>query len=128
AIRYAIDKGVVLVAAAGNEGARTSAGAAPYSYPAALPGVVAVGATDAGLRRASFSNGNASVLVAAPGVDIMGAGPGGEYWVGRGTSQAAALVSGVVALVKAEYPELSPRSEEHTSELQSRENLVCRLL
>lgn len=108
AIRYAIDKGVVLVAAAGNEGARTSAGAAPYSYPAALPGVVAVGATDAGLRRASFSNGNASVLVAAPGVDIMGAGPGGEYWVGRGTSQAAALVSGVVALVKAEYPELSP--------------------
>src|SRR5436309_6541544 len=26
------------------------------------------------------------------------------------------------------FPSTSPRSEEHTSELQSRENLVCRLL
>src|SRR5690606_41621363 len=28
----------------------------------------------------------------------------------------------------AAWPHSSPRSEEHTSELQSRENLVCRLL
>jgi len=110
AIRYAISKGVVLVAAAGNEGAvKTEAGGhAPYSYPAAFPGVVSVAATDRGLRRASFSNRNPSVLVAAPGVDILGAGPGDEYWVGRGTSQATALVSGVAALVKAKYPEMSP--------------------
>lgn len=108
AVRYAIGKGVVLVAAAGNEGTRKVAGAAPYSYPAAFPGVVAVGASDAGLRRAAFSNGNASVLVAAPGVDIMGAGPGDEYWTGRGTSQATALVSGVAALVRAKYPKMSP--------------------
>ncbi|WP_336208145.1 S8 family serine peptidase [Nonomuraea sp. LPB2021202275-12-8] len=110
AVRYAISKGVVLVAAAGNEGAREVAagGAAPYSYPAAFPGVVAVGATDGRLRRASFSNWNSSVLVAAPGVDIMGAGPGDEYWVGRGTSQATALVSGVAALIKAKYPDMSP--------------------
>ncbi|MFG1948058.1 S8 family serine peptidase [Nonomuraea sp. NPDC048826] len=108
AVRYAIGKGVVLVAAAGNEGTREVAGAAPYSYPAAFPGVVAVGATDASLRRATFSNWNSSVLVAAPGVDIMGAGPGDEYWVGRGTSQATALVSGVAALIKAKYPEMSP--------------------
>lgn len=70
--------------------------------------MVSVGATDRRLRRASFSNWNASVLVAAPGVDIMGAGPGGEYWVGRGTSQATALVSGVAALIKARYPDMSP--------------------
>lgn len=108
AVRYAIGKGVVLVAAAGNEGTRKVAGAAPYSYPAAFPGVVAVGATDDRLRRASFSNGNSSVLVAAPGVDIMGAGPGDAYWVGRGTSQATALVSGVAALIKAKYPKMSP--------------------
>ncbi|MGW3345217.1 type VII secretion-associated serine protease mycosin [Nonomuraea rubra] len=109
AIRYAISKGVVLVAAAGNDGDRQVEGDfAPYSYPAAFPGVVSVGATDRRLRRASFSNWNSSVLVAAPGVDIMGAGPGDEYWVGRGTSQATALVSGVAALVKARHPDLSP--------------------
>ncbi|PZG16754.1 type VII secretion-associated serine protease mycosin [Nonomuraea aridisoli] len=109
AIRYAISRGVVLVAAAGNEGDRKTDGAfAPYSYPAAFPGVVSVGATDRRLRRATFSNWNSSVLVAAPGVDIMGAGPGDEYWVGRGTSQATALVSGVAALIKAKYPDMSP--------------------
>ncbi|WP_329428482.1 S8 family serine peptidase [Streptosporangium sp. NBC_01495] len=110
AIRYAISKGVVLVAAAGNEGAEEpdASGYAPYSYPAAFPGVVSVAATDRGLRRASFSNRNPSVLVAAPGVDILGAGPGDEYWVGRGTSQATALVSGVAALIKARYPRMSP--------------------
>ncbi|MFB4270081.1 type VII secretion-associated serine protease mycosin [Nonomuraea sp. GTA35] len=109
AVRYAISKGVVLVAAAGNDGDRQVEGDfAPYSYPAAFPGVVSVGATDRRLRRASFSNWNSSVLVAAPGVDIMGAGPGDEYWVGRGTSQATALVSGVAALIKARYPDMSP--------------------
>ncbi|MEU4507887.1 S8 family serine peptidase [Nonomuraea wenchangensis] len=109
AVRYAISKGVVLVAAAGNEGDRKLGRAyAPYSYPAAFPGVVAVGATDRRLRRAGFSNWNPSVQVAAPGVDIMGAGPGDEYWVGRGTSQATALVSGVVALIKARHPRMSP--------------------
>ncbi|MFG1704060.1 S8 family serine peptidase [Nonomuraea sp. M3C6] len=109
AIRYAISKGVVLVAAAGNDGDRKIDGDfAPYSYPAAFPGVVSVGATDRRLRRATFSNWNSSVLVAAPGVDIMGAGPGDEYWVGRGTSQATALVSGVAALIKAKFPDMSP--------------------
>ncbi|NUR85898.1 MAG: S8 family serine peptidase [Nonomuraea sp.] len=109
AIRYAISKGVVLVAAAGNDGDRKTDGDfAPYSYPAAFPGVVSVGATDRRLRRATFSNWNSSVLVAAPGVDIMGAGPGDAYWVGRGTSQASALVSGVAALIKAKFPDMSP--------------------
>jgi type VII secretion-associated serine protease mycosin len=108
AIRYAVSRGVVLVAAAGNDGAAvTRSNLAPYSYPAAFPGVVSVAAADRGLRRASFSNRNPSVLVAAPGVDILGAGPDNEYWVGRGTSQASALVSGVAALVKAEHPRMS---------------------
>lgn len=110
AVRYAISRGVVLVAAAGNGGAGKpdSTGYAPYSYPAAFPGVVSVAAADLRLHRASFSNWNPSVLVAAPGVDILGAGPGDEYWVGRGTSQATALVSGVAALIKAKYPKMSP--------------------
>ncbi|QSI49288.1 S8 family peptidase [Thermobispora bispora] len=106
AIRYAISKGVVLVAAAGNagEGRRT----APYSYPAAIPGVISVAAVTPEMQRAPFSTRNSSVMVAAPGVDVLGAGPGDEYWVGRGTSQAAALVSGVAALIKSRYPKLPP--------------------
>ncbi|MEV5411673.1 S8 family serine peptidase [Thermopolyspora sp. NPDC052614] len=106
AISYAISKGVVLVAAAGNEGAGRRN--APYSYPASFPGVISVAAADKGLHRASFSNRNSLVTVAAPGVDILGAGPGDEYWVGRGTSQATALVSGVAALIKSRYPRMSP--------------------
>ncbi|MEZ0076736.1 S8 family serine peptidase [Planotetraspora sp. GP83] len=106
AIRYAISKGVVLVAAAGNDGAGKRT--APYSYPASIPGVISVAAVTPALRRASFSNRNSSVLVAAPGVDILGAGPGDEYWVGRGTSQATALVSGVAALIKSRHPGMSP--------------------
>ncbi|WP_067178917.1 S8 family peptidase [Microtetraspora niveoalba] len=106
AIRYAISKGVVLVAAAGNDGAGKRD--APYSYPAAIPGVISVAAVTPALRRATFSNRNSSVMVAAPGVDILGAGPGDEYWVGRGTSQATALVSGVAALIKARHPRMSP--------------------
>jgi type VII secretion-associated serine protease mycosin len=106
AIRYAISKGVVLVAAAGNEGAGKRN--APYSYPASLPGVISVAAADKSQRRASFSNRNSLVTVAAPGVDVLGAGPGDEYWIGRGTSQATALVSGVAALIKSRYPKMSP--------------------
>ncbi|WP_405086944.1 S8 family serine peptidase [Microbispora sp. NBC_01389] len=106
AIRYAISKGVVLVAAAGNDGAGKQT--APYSYPAAIPGVISVAAVTSTLRRASFSNRNSSVMVAAPGVDVLGAGPGDEYWVGRGTSQATALVSGIAALIKSRHPRMSP--------------------
>src|SRR5690606_42082358 len=43
----------------------------------------------------------------------------------RGTVAAAALVLSGLALAAGDS---TPRSEEHTSELQSRENLVCRLL
>lgn len=106
AVRYAISKGVVLVAAAGNNGAGKRV--APYSYPASIPGVISVAAVTGTMRHASFSNRNPSVLVAAPGVDILGAGPDDEYWVGRGTSQATALVSGVAALIKSRHPRMSP--------------------
>ncbi|RJL33496.1 S8 family serine peptidase [Bailinhaonella thermotolerans] len=112
AVAYAISKGAVLVAAAGNEGAipdkLDKRGFAPYSYPASFPGVISVAASDRVHRRAPFSNRNAGVLVAAPGVDVIGAGPGDQYWVGRGTSQATALVSGVAALVRSRHPDLAP--------------------
>ena len=57
--------GSVLVAAAGNDGDAT------LNYPAAFPNVVSVAATDDADARASFSNANADVEIAAPGVDIV---------------------------------------------------------
>jgi type VII secretion-associated serine protease mycosin len=111
AVAYAVSRGVVVVAAAGNEGASKRArrsGHAPYSYPASFPGVISVAAVTAGHRHAGFSNRNSAVVVSAPGVRIVGAGPGKDYWVGDGTSPATAFVSGVAALIKSRHPRLSP--------------------
>jgi type VII secretion-associated serine protease mycosin len=112
AIAYAIGKGVVVVSAAGNDGDKKgrldSDGFAPYSYPASYPGVIAVAATDADHRRAKFSNTNYSVLVSAPGDGIASAGPGGDYYLSSGTSDATALVSGIAALIRSRHPRLPP--------------------
>ena len=107
AVGYAIAHGVVVVAAAGNDGATTS-GYTPYSYPAAFPGVISVAAAGANGRRAFFSDRNASVVLSAPGVNVVGAGPGGSYLEGSGTSPASAFVAGVAALIRSRYPRLSP--------------------
>jgi subtilisin family serine protease len=110
AIARAIARGVVVVASAGNGG--TASAFAPYLYPASFPGVIAVGAVTSAGARASFSQQNSSVVVAAPGVDVVGAGPDGQYIAGDGTSPSAALVSGVAALILARYPGLSPSAVE----------------
>ncbi len=114
AVAYAISKGVVVVASAGNDGDSKnpkkvdSEGITRLSYPAAFPGVIGVGAVTRQGTPAKFSDHNASVQVAAPGADVVGAGPGDTYWIGEGTSQASALVSGVAALIRSRYPGMPP--------------------
>jgi type VII secretion-associated serine protease mycosin len=114
AVAYAIAKGTVVVASAGNDGDSKNPkkvdkdGLVRLSYPAAFPGVIGVAAVGRDGTAARFSDRNASVLVAAPGASVVGAGPGNSYWVGEGTSQAGAIVSGVAALVRAKYPRMSP--------------------
>ncbi|MGW0804392.1 S8 family peptidase [Nonomuraea sp. NPDC002799] len=111
AVSYALGKGIVLVAAVGNDGqtayARES-GTSYWSFPAGYPGVIGVAATDKQGRRALFSSDNLSVLVSAPGVDVPVVKRKSGYELSEGTSSAAALVSGVVALIKARYPNLPP--------------------
>jgi subtilisin family serine protease len=112
ALANAYLRGVVVVASVGNGG--TTGSFAPYLYPASFPGVLAVAAVTSAGARASFSQQNSSVVVSAPGVDVIGAGPGGKYIAGDGTSPAAALVSGVAALILAKYPALPPSVVEQS--------------
>jgi type VII secretion-associated serine protease mycosin len=107
AIGYAISHDVVVVAAAGNDGSSGS-GFTPYSYPASFTGVISVAAVGAHGARASFSDRNSSVVISAPGVNVVGAGPAGEYLVADGTSPASAFVAGVAALIRSKYPGLTP--------------------
>jgi type VII secretion-associated serine protease mycosin len=104
AVQYAIGHGVVLVASTGN-GAQTNNAA---ELPAAFPGVIAVAATDRAGHRATFSTHQWTTSIAAPGVEVIEAQAGGGYLLGDGTSPAAALVSGVVALIRSRFPKLSP--------------------
>jgi subtilisin family serine protease len=96
-------KGIVLVAAAGNAGAKS----APL-YPAADPNVIAVSATDADDQILEQSNRGDYIAVAAPGSQIMVAIPEGGYEMSSGTSHAAAEVSGIVALMLEHKPGMTP--------------------
>jgi subtilisin family serine protease len=62
-----LNRGICVVAAMGNERAASS----PVSYPAAIPGVIAVGATTAADDVASFSNAGQHITLAAPGAGIL---------------------------------------------------------
>ncbi|WP_374228036.1 type VII secretion-associated serine protease mycosin [Streptacidiphilus sp. ASG 303] len=104
AVRYALSRGVPLVASAGN-GLRSGNRS---SYPAAYPGVVAVAAADAAGRPAAFSTRRWYTSVAAPGVDVVIADPDRHYYTGWGTSAAAAYVSGTLALLRSVRPDLGP--------------------
>jgi hypothetical protein len=101
ALQKAHDKGVVLIAAAGNLGPKS-----PPLYPAADPNVIAVTATDAKDQLLAQANQGPYVAVAAPGVDILEPAPNGGYQVTTGTSVAAAHVSGIVALLLDRDPAL----------------------
>ncbi|MFC0598649.1 type VII secretion-associated serine protease mycosin [Streptomyces palmae] len=105
AVQYALRKGVVVVASAGNSGRKGDR----ISYPAAYPGVIAVAAVDRYGNRAAFSTRRWYATVCAPGVDVAIAAPNRRYYMGWGTSAAAAFVSGSVALVRSAHPRLSPR-------------------
>ena len=90
--------GSVLVAAAGNDGDST------LNYPAAYAEVVSVAATDHNDARASFSNANPDVEIAAPGVNVLSTIPGGQYAELSGTSMATPHVSGVTGVLWQLFP------------------------
>ncbi|NPV13451.1 S8 family serine peptidase [candidate division WOR-3 bacterium] len=102
ACNYALSRGAILIAAAGNDGR------ANVSYPARLSTCVCVGATDELSELASFSNYGPEQEVVAPGVTITSTAPDNSYLIANGTSMSCPEVSGVAALILSLNPALTP--------------------
>src|ERR1700712_3223324 len=96
-------RGILLVAAAGNAGAKS-----PPLYPAANPNVIAISGTDAQDKLFAASNRGNYIAIAAPGADIFLPAPDEKYQITSGTSFSAAYVSGIAALIMERNPALKP--------------------
>jgi len=105
AVRYAVDNGAVIVSAAGNEGNTTN----EPLFPSSCPGVVVVGAVNGTKHIWPKSQRQPYVDVAALGVQMHSQNLAGQVGTSNGTSDAAALVSGAVALVWSKLPRLTNR-------------------
>jgi type VII secretion-associated serine protease mycosin len=103
AFTYAFEHDVVVVAAAGNRGSGTT----EVGAPATIPGVLTVAGVDRD-QTASFdaSSQGITIAVSAPSEELVGVMPDGSHIQWSGTSAAAPIVSGLVALVRAAYPDL----------------------
>ena len=118
AVAHALKKNSVVVAAMGNAGHAGN----PISYPAAYPGVISVGATDAEDKIAMFSSFNKYCSVSSPGVKIFATTPTYDVWLTKnsqgkitknysfmsGTSMATPLVAGLAGLIRSQHPDLAP--------------------
>ena len=104
AFLYAFENDVVVVAAVGN----LADGTEQVSAPASIPGVIAVAGVDRELNPSALSSVKGFTLgVTAPSEDLVAAYPGGEYRLWSGTSAAAPIVSGLVAMIRSMYPEMN---------------------
>lgn len=102
AVEFVSNRGLICIASAGNQGLET------VMYPAGYKQVAGVASTNLADQRSFFSNhGDNSVMVAAPGEELITPYPGGRYAAGWGTSFSAPLVSGAVALMLQLRPQLN---------------------
>jgi subtilisin family serine protease len=103
AFSYAFENDVIVVAAAGNRSDKSSR----PSAPATIPGVVSVGGVTKLKEPAEASAAGLGVAISAPAEDLLGSYPGEGYRVWDGSSAAAPLVSGLLALMSQADPKAS---------------------
>ncbi|MCK4477525.1 S8 family serine peptidase [Candidatus Bathyarchaeota archaeon] len=101
AIKYADEQGVLIIGSAGNDASEW------YHWPASYKEVIAVTATSESDDPAEFTNHGDWVEVAAPGVNIYSTWLGDEYKSLSGTSMSAPHVTGVVALIWSQFPNMT---------------------
>ncbi|MGW0418517.1 type VII secretion-associated serine protease mycosin [Streptomyces sp. NPDC003015] len=103
AVSYALDKDVLIVAGAGNDGRGPD-----LPFPANAAGVVAVGGVDKSGKYWANSNYGPDVMLTAPATRIVTAGaPGNRLRIGDGTSDSTAFVSAAAALLRSKFPDLT---------------------
>jgi hypothetical protein len=108
AVEAALRQGVVLVAPSGDNGA----GSDTVNYPAAYPGVISVGAFGQGFVKAPFTNHQPYATLTAAGNGVVAAnGPTG-YAKLKSTSAASAVVAGIAALIRSQFPMFTPAQVE----------------
>ncbi|UUU22427.1 S8 family serine peptidase [Streptomyces sp. DSM 40750] len=109
--RRALERGTVIVAAAGNDSRRPPS-IEPVSRPANCPSILAVAALDKAIAPTFFSNGGINgqgggIDIAAPGWQVLSAAVGGGVRPENGTSMATPHVAGVLALLAQANPSAS---------------------
>ncbi len=119
AVQKAIDKGVTIVAAAGNESTDN------YSFPASYEGVISVGSTNDRNILSSYSNYGPAVDLVAPGEEVYSTvhdeKKGSSFVKFSGTSMASPVVAGVASLLKSKYPDLKPHEIEAILEMTAKD-------
>jgi subtilisin family serine protease len=120
AVKQALARNVVVVVAMGNDSGNIK------SWPAGVPGVIAVGSTDNRDQRSRFSNYGDWITVTAPGSDILSTFPLNTNLIGQkeygaisGTSMAAPFVTGLAGLIRSKYPGLSNVDVKRAIEMSS---------
>ncbi|WLR50648.1 S8 family serine peptidase [Bacillus tianshenii] len=108
AINTAIEDGIIVVAAAGNNGNNT------YSYPASYQNVLSIGSVGESGKVSTFSNFNDRVVLTAPGEKILTTTRDGGYEFQYGTSFSTPIVAGTAAVLKSFYPEMNQQDVLNT--------------
>ncbi len=103
AIQFAVAQNIPVVCPAGDYNAN-----ADLIFPASFAESFTVGATDLDNTKASFSNFGSCVAVAAPGYQITSIDNAGDYKSYSRTTMASAQVAGLVAMIRAIAPTMSP--------------------